>query len=243
MRPRQGTGETHTASPLPFPGSARPRRHARAVSRRPVRAPRVVDDAQGERHAHHQPNLPCPHSLRRRSSRSSSRRTASRQVRPTASDLAVEIEALRNEYEARLKALESQLSALEAESKTAEGQAATPAQGERPAPDNVFNPAISVVLNGMFTDYSREDSAIPGFQTVHESERAAEGLSLGHSEIALSSNIDDKFQGALTLGLGVHPGEPAELRSKRRTSAPCPAWAFPTACGSRRGAPSGRSAI
>ena len=110
-----------------------------------------------------------------------------------------------------MKALESQISALEAESTTAEGQAATPAQGGRPAPDNVFNPAISVVLNGMFTDYSREDSAIPGFQTGHESERAAEGLSLGHSEIALSSNIDDKFQGALTLDLGVHPGEPAEL--------------------------------
>ena len=128
-----------------------------------------------------------------------------------ASDLAAEIEALRSEYEARLKALESQLSALEAESKAAAGQAATPAQGERPAPDNVFNPAISAVLNGMFTDYSRSDSAIPGFQTGHESERAAEGLSLGHSEIALSSNIDDKFQGGLTLGLGAHPGEPAEL--------------------------------
>ena len=128
-----------------------------------------------------------------------------------ASDLAAEIEALRNEYEARLKALESQLSALEAESKAAEGPAATPARREMPAPDNVFNPAISAVLNGMFTDYSRSSSEIPGFQTGHESERAAEGLSLGHSEIALSSNIDDKFQGALTLGLGVHPGERAEL--------------------------------
>ena len=128
-----------------------------------------------------------------------------------ASDLATEIEALRNEYEARLKALESQLSALKVESRAAEEQAATPAQRAKPAPDNVFNPAISAVLNGMFTNYSREDSAIPGFQTGHESERAAEGLSLGHSEITLSSNIDDKFQGGLTLGLGVHPGEPAEL--------------------------------
>ena len=128
-----------------------------------------------------------------------------------ASDLAAEIESLRNEYEARLKALESQLSALEAESRAAEGQATAPAQRAKPALDNVFNPAISAVLNGMFTHYSRDDSAIPGFQTGHESERAAEGLSLGHSEIALSSNVDDKFQGGLTLGLGVHPGEPAEL--------------------------------
>ena len=127
------------------------------------------------------------------------------------SDLAAEIEALRNEYEARLKALESQLSALEAESKAGEGQAATPVHREGTAPDNVFNPAISAVLNGMFTSYSREDSAIPGFQTGHESERAAEGLSLGHSEITLSSNVDDKFQGGLTLGLGAHPGEPAEV--------------------------------
>ena len=81
----------------------------------------------------------------------------------------------------------------------------------RPASDNAFNPAIGIVLNGMFSEYSSDESEIPGFPTGHESERPAQGLSLGHSEIAISSNIDDKFHGNLTLGLGVHPGEPTEV--------------------------------
>ena len=77
--------------------------------------------------------------------------------------------------------------------------------------DNTFNPAIGVVLNGMISEYSETDSSIPAFQFGHESERPEEGLTLGHSEITVSSNIDDKFYGNLTLGLGVHAGEPTEL--------------------------------
>ena len=45
----------------------------------------------------------------------------------------------------------------------------------------------------------------------HEAERAPEGLSLGHSEVTASGNIDDKFRGNLTLGLGAHPGEATEV--------------------------------
>ena len=63
----------------------------------------------------------------------------------------------------------------------------------------------------MIAEHSADHSGIPGFQLGHEGERAEEGLSLGHSEITMSSNIDDKFFGSLTLGLGVHAGEPTEL--------------------------------
>ena len=52
---------------------------------------------------------------------------------------------------------------------------------------------------------------IPGFQLGHEGERAPEGLSVGHSEITASSNVDDKFFGSLTLGVGSHPGEADEM--------------------------------
>ena len=130
---------------------------------------------------------------------------------PTAAELAEQIRALKREYEARIGALEAQLSVLESGARDADRAAASPARTTRPASDNAFNPAIGVVLNGMFSEYSADESEIPGFPVGHESERPARGLSLGHSEIAMSSNIDDKFFGNLTLGLGVHPGEPVEL--------------------------------
>ena len=132
---------------------------------------------------------------------------------PTAAELDEQIRALKREYEARIGALEGQLSDLESATRDADGESASPARTPRPASDNAFNPAIGIVLNGMVSDYSADDdrSRIPGFPSGHESERPAEGLSLGHSEISMSGNIDDKFYGNLTLGLGVHPGEPTEL--------------------------------
>ena len=129
----------------------------------------------------------------------------------TAAELAEQIQALKREYEARIGALEAQISTLESKAQNAGPESESSPRAARPAPDNAFNPAIGVVLNGMVSAYSADEFEIHGFPTGHESERAAKGLSLGHSEIALSSNIDDKFLGSLTLGLGVHPGEPTEL--------------------------------
>ena len=130
---------------------------------------------------------------------------------PTAAELAEQIRDLKREYEARIGTLEAQLSTLESRAEVLTRESAAPASPTRPAPDNAFNPAIGVVLNGMISEHSADASEIPGFPIGHEGERAAKGLSLGHSEIAMSSNIDDKFFGNLTLGLGVHPGEPTEL--------------------------------
>ena len=130
---------------------------------------------------------------------------------PTAAELAEQIEALKREYEARIGALEAQLSVRESGARDADAQSMSAEPTSRPASDNAFNPAIGIVLNGMFSEYSADESEVPGFPTGHESERPAQGLSLGHSEIAMSSNIDDKFLGNLTLGLGVHPGEPTEV--------------------------------
>jgi hypothetical protein len=133
------------------------------------------------------------------------------QSSPTAAELAAEIETIKREYEARIKALETKLSTLGAKSPPAARAAEASARTVGKTLSNIFNPSIGVVLNGMYTEFSAEESEIPGFQLGHESERPAEGLGLGHSEIAVSSNIDDKFFGQLTLGLGVHPGEPTEV--------------------------------
>ena len=136
---------------------------------------------------------------------------AQSQTEPTAAELAEQIQALKREYEARIGALEAQLSTMESRAQESEQETTSTARAAKPASDNAFNPAIGVVLNGLFSQHSADEFEIHGFPTGHESERAAEGLSLGHSEIAMSGSIDDKFLGSLTLGLGVHPGEPTEV--------------------------------
>ena len=130
---------------------------------------------------------------------------------PTAAELARQIQEMKREYESRIQALEGQLSNLEKKSQAEEKKTAAAPPSKRAKPDNAFNPAIGVVLNGMLASYSAKHSEMPGFQLGHESERAPEGLSVGHSEITASSNVDDKFFGSLTLGVGSHPGEADEI--------------------------------
>ncbi len=123
---------------------------------------------------------------------------------PTAEELAQQIDALKEDYETRIAALEAQLAAMEAQGQADEQQ---DAPAPRPVADNSFNPAIGVVLNAMFADLSENEVGLPGFQLGHESERPEKGFSLGHSEVTMSGNVDDKFRGALTLGLGAHGSE------------------------------------
>ena len=75
----------------------------------------------------------------------------------------------------------------------------------------MLSPQVGAVLRGMFTSYSAEDSEISGFQLGHESERAPEGFSVGHSELSVSSDVGAAARASLVLGIGAHPGEPAEL--------------------------------
>ena len=130
---------------------------------------------------------------------------------PTAEELAARIDALKKDYEKRIAALEAQLDAMKSRPPVTDGRTVPATRSAMRSGDNSFNPAIGVVFNGMLSDYSRDHSSLPGFPLGHESERPDEGLALGHSEILMSGNIDDKFRGVLTLGLGVHAGEPTEL--------------------------------
>jgi len=68
----------------------------------------------------------------------------------------------------------------------------------RPTSENALNPAVSLILNGIYGNLSRDPAGfrIDGFvPTGGEVGPGVRGLSLGESEIALSSNIDHNFRG------------------------------------------------
>ena len=134
--------------------------------------------------------------------------------------LAIEIATLREEYEARIRALEEQLDALqsgragEAAERDDHGHGHDDDHGDEMArhdDGDLLDPQITAVIVGSFTSYSAEETDIAGFRLGHESERAPEGFSLGHSELSLASEIGDTVRANLGLGIGVHPGEAAEI--------------------------------
>lgn len=86
------------------------------------------------------------------------------------------------------------------------------AQDNAPAPaapgGNAFNPKISLILNGRYSDYSSASEAdMPGFVLGPETEFAPEGFSLGETELVLEANADDKFHGWATVALENEDGE------------------------------------
>jgi hypothetical protein len=74
---------------------------------------------------------------------------------------------------------------------------------------NAFNPAISLILDGHYASYSRDpaDFELPGFLLDEEAGLPSEGLSLDETELAISSNIDDKYYGSMTASLHQDNGE------------------------------------
>ncbi|MEM8593883.1 MAG: TonB-dependent receptor [Pseudomonadota bacterium] len=69
------------------------------------------------------------------------------------------------------------------------------------------NPDISLILDGLYASKDGSNE-LPGFQLAGEAAESAEkGFSLGHTELAISSNIDDKFYGKMTAAIHEHDGE------------------------------------
>lgn len=149
--------------------------------------------------------------------------------------LSTQVQAAPPADQKRLEALEARIKALEASAEAMRAQAAeataaleatraemqalkAPADaGEVPAETasapagangNEFNPAISIILNGSYTAHSLDPTVYQrsGFPLVGEGAPSAKGFSLGESEIALTSNIDEKFYGQLTLAIGSQDG-------------------------------------
>ena len=134
------------------------------------------------------------------------------------SQLREEIRQLRQNYEARIEALEARV-------KDAESVANRAAQTQVPAPPpvaalappvastaaagapanaaNAFNPAISAVLEGVYSNLSQDPAryGLAGFGLADDVSPGRRGLGLGESEFTLSANVDTRFAGNLTVAL------------------------------------------
>ena len=123
-------------------------------------------------------------------------------------NLHAELQTLKNEYAARVGALEARIEQLESTARTASASTtptiaapgAMPAASQPPAAAgssrsaaSSYNPAISLIFAGNYTDVSQdpENWRIAGFMPsggeVGPGERS---FNLGESELVLSANVD-----------------------------------------------------
>jgi hypothetical protein len=103
--------------------------------------------------------------------------------------------------ESEAKASKAQETAAQAESTAA--QAASQASS-RPASESAMNPAVSAILNGVYGNFKRDPNRyrLNGFvPTMTDVSPGKRGLSLGESELAITSNIDPLFRGTLITAI------------------------------------------
>src|SRR6266850_1722270 len=101
-----------------------------------------------------------------------------------------------------LRSLREQVKQLDRRVTDAE-QAAIQASS-RPATESAMNPAVSVILNGIYSNLSQDPNAfrINGFTpTLGEVGPGVRGFSLGESELAFAANIDHNFRGTLIASI------------------------------------------
>jgi len=112
-----------------------------------------------------------------------------------------------------LRTLREQVKQLDR--RVADAEQAAIQASSRPASENAMNPAVSVILNGIYSNLSQDPNGfrINGFTpTLGEVGPGVRGLSLGESELALAANIDHNFRGTLIAsispedGIGVEEG-------------------------------------
>jgi hypothetical protein len=123
--------------------------------------------------------------------------------------LRAELQALKNDYRARVDALETRIGQREAGNQvTAEAAAALPPPELPPAPRAggaaAFNPSISVILGGSYTNASRDPANwniagfVPGGDEIGPGERS---FNLGESELTIAANVDPYFAAQLTAAI------------------------------------------
>src|SRR5882724_237900 len=101
-----------------------------------------------------------------------------------------------------LKSLREQVRQLDR--RVADAEQAAIQASSRPAGENAMNPAVSVILNGIYSNLFQDPNAfrINGFvPTLGEVGPGVRGLSLGESELALAANIDHHFRGTLIASI------------------------------------------
>jgi hypothetical protein len=119
-----------------------------------------------------------------------------------------EIKQLKQNYETRIEALEKRLQGAEAkvqqaEASAAQAQTAAVTAAVRPASEGAFNPAVSVVLQGTYNNFSKDPGTfrIGGFIPPGGEGLGKRSFSLGESELNIAANIDPYFRGNLTVSL------------------------------------------
>ncbi len=137
---------------------------------------------------------------------------------PQIEQLTRQLESLKKDYEQRIKALEEGLRI--ARQATQQNQqeivsiaeqaeeAALTADDSETIAKNAFNPQISLILDGRYASYENnpDNYKLPGYSIGAEAGLFAEGLSLGESELTLSSSIDPLFYGKITLSFADEDG-------------------------------------
>jgi len=145
-------------------------------------------------------------------------------------ELREQVRQLKEQYEKRIESLERRLQQAEGAAQKAQGaavkaegvaataaDAATKAEAQalkaesaavqaniRPASEAAFNPAVSVILNGVYANLSKDPGRfqITGFvPTLGEVSPGNRGFSLGESELTLAANVDHYFRGTLIASL------------------------------------------
>ena len=160
-------------------------------------------------------------------------------------ELREQVRQLKEQYEKRIESLEQRLQQAEGAAQKAQGaavkaegvattaaDAATKAEAQavkaesaaiqantRPTSEAAFNPAVSVILNGVYANLSQDPGRfqITGFvPTLGEVSPGTRGFSLGESELALAANVDHYFRGTLIAALQPDDGigvEEANIQS------------------------------
>ncbi len=145
-----------------------------------------------------------------------------------------EIEELRQSYDARIQELEARLKQAEAaaasalasatETKDKVAQVATePAAATAPeAGSNAFNPDISLVLSGIYSNLSKDPKnyRIANFVPADDIGPGKRGFSLTESELGVSANIDPWFYGALNFSIHADDTVSAEEAFVQTTALP-----------------------
>ena len=145
-------------------------------------------------------------------------------------ELREQVRQLKEQYEKRIESLERRLQQAEGAAQKAQGAAvkaegvaataadvATKAEAQavkaesaavqaatRPASEGAFNPAVSLILNGVYANLSQDPARyrIAGFApTGGDVAPGKRGLNLGESELALAANVDHYFRGTLIAAL------------------------------------------
>jgi len=150
------------------------------------------------------------------------------QINPAVADdqeieqLRQQLEQFKLDYNNKLEELEKRLRAAEMANQQDENEQKIPSvpeteyvsAGVDAAPvdtrrSNSFNPDISLILDGRYSIFSQdpEDYELPGYMLGGEASPGVAGFALGHSELVISANADDKFYGRFTLAFGIHDGE------------------------------------